>query len=488
MKAMPDFVPNFIDGRMVPALDGRSFEKLSPHSGRALALVARSGEADAARAVAAARVAQPAWAAQTVVARGNLMRDIALRMRDCRDEIAAIVAAETGKSVANALGEVDAAIEMGFFVAGEGRRYYGRTTTSSVANRTVMIERAPVGIAALIIASNTPIANVAWKAFPAMICGNASIMKPSEDTPATAWVFARICAEAGVPPGIFNVVQGFGAEAGMPLVENPAVKLISFTGSCGTGRTIQQTAGARLAKVCLELGGKNALVVCDDADLNHAVNWVLQSGFSNAGQRCAAASRIIVFEAVYEEFKARLLRAAGALSVGPADTDFMGPVINLRQLENMLAVVRRAVAGGATVLAGAGRLEGERHREGYYVAPTILENVMPDAEISQTELFGPITVLYRVSGFDEALALANNSRYGLTACIHTANVHRAMRFAKQVEAGVVVVNAGTHGSEPHMGFGGFKDSGTGWREAGTEALDVYSEWKYINIVIDPART
>jgi aldehyde dehydrogenase (NAD+) len=260
----------------------------------------------------------------------------------------------------------------------------------------------------------------------------------------------------------------------MPLVEDPRVDLVSFTGSAATGRVIGEAAGRRLAKTCMELGGKNALVVCDDTDLERAVEWTLASAFSNAGQRCAAASRIVVFDRVYDAFRERLLAAVERL-------DGVGPVISERSMERILGAVDVARRGGARVLAGGTRV-GER---GWHVAPTVVEGVAPDAPLSCEELFGPVAALYRVRGFEDAVALVNDSPYGLTAAIHTASVHRAMRFAERVQAGVVVVNAGTHGSEPHMGFGGVKDSGTGWREAGVEALDVYSDPKIVNLVADP---
>jgi len=292
--AIPGEVENFVDGRFVPPASGGWLDKLRPADGALLCRVARSGEADVAAAVAAARRAQPEWAERTVVARGDLCREIALRMRERREELAAVVAEETGKTLALARGEADAAIEMGLFVAGEGRRCYGRTTTASMAHRAVSVVRQPLGVAGLITTFNTPLPNVAWKVFPAILCGNAAVLKPSEDTPASARLFCEICLEAGLPAGVLNVVHGLGPEAGAPLVESPDVALVSFTGSCATGRWIAERAGRRLAKVCLELGGKNALVVCDDADLDSAVRWALQSAFSNAGQRCASASRIVV--------------------------------------------------------------------------------------------------------------------------------------------------------------------------------------------------
>jgi aldehyde dehydrogenase (NAD+) len=460
---IPEQVPNHVDGKDVPAASGEWLAKRRPADGSLLCRVARSGTGDVATAVAAARRAQSGWAARTVVSRGDLCREIALALREQREELSEVVAAETGKPLDAARGETDAAIEMGFFTAGEGRRYYGRTTTASMEHRTVLTIRQPLGVAGLLISFNTPLPNVAWKVFPAILCGNACVLKPSEHTPVSAHAFATVCCEVGLPDGVLNVVQGLGPEAGAALVEHPGVDLVSFTGSADTGRWINETAGRRLAKVCLELGGKNALVVCDDADLDNAVRWALASAFSNAGQRCASASRIVVFDSVFDAFRDRFVREAREYDPGP---------------------VMSEEALGRLVEAGAERID----RPGFWAAPTVLEGVAPDADLSGRELFGPVTILYRVLGFDEALALVNDSPYGLTAAIHTQSVHRAMRFAELVHAGVVVVNGGTHGSEPHMGFGGVKQSGTGWREAGVEALDVYSDWKYVNLIADPART
>jgi acyl-CoA reductase-like NAD-dependent aldehyde dehydrogenase len=473
---IPAEIPNLIDGEATPAASGAWLETHRPADGTPLCRLARSAAADVDAAVAAARNAQRAWAERTVIARGDLLRELALVLRDRRDEASALVAEETGKPLDLARGETDAAVEMGLFVAGEGRRYHGRTTTASMPHRTVFTLRRPVGVAGLIISFNTPLPNVAWKVFPALLCGNGAVLKPSEEAPASAFFFAELAHEVGLPPGVLNVVQGTGPEAGAALVEHPAVDLVSFTGSAATGRWINERAGARLAKVCLELGGKNALVVCDDADLDNAVRWVVASAFSNAGQRCASASRLVVFDAVADEVRERLLEQARA--VDPQ------PVISEAALERILGEVQRAASRGATVLCGGERLD----RPGYHLAPTIVEGVAPDDDLSRVELFGPVATLTSVAGLDEALALVNDSPYGLTAAIHTASVHRALRFAEQAEAGVVVVNAGTHGSEPHMGFGGVKQSGTGWKEAGVEALDVYSDTRYVNIVADPSLT
>ena len=482
---IPSTILNWISGTEVGTAAGEIFAKVSPVSGKLLASVARSRAGDVEQAVEAARRAQKGWAERTPVERGDLLLTITQAMRRNQEQIAAIVAAETGMSVKQARGETGGAIAQGEFMAGEGRRLYGRTTTSAVPNKYAMTVRHPLGVGGLIIAANTPIANVAWKVFPALVCGNAAVLKAAEDTPATAWIFGKLAHEVGLPPGVLNIIQGYGEEAGAPLVAHPGVDVISFTGSSAVGRQIARVAGERLARVSLELGGKNPLVVCDDADLENSARWVLLSAFSNAGQRCAAGSRIIIFDGVYDRFRDMLVERTKRLRVGPGDDDDFGPVINEEQLTNMVAAVERAREKGAVVLAGGHRFTDSAHAQGFYMAPTLVENVGPQDEISTSELFGPVTCLYRVKDFAEALSLANDSPYGLTACIHTRSIHRAMEFAQKVQTGVAVVNAGTYGSEPHMPFGGLKQSGNGWREPGTEALDIYSNLKDIYITIDP---
>jgi aldehyde dehydrogenase (NAD+) len=481
-----EWIGNWINGCEEASQTSLVFDKINPATGQLLCRVTRSDKEDIDRAVRLCREKQPAWAAKTVVSRGDILREIALLMRSQRSWLAQIVHLETGKSMKDALSETDAAIEMGLFVAGEGRRYYGRTSTSAVANRTALVMRQPLGVAGLIIPANTPIANVAWKAFPALLCGNSAVCKAAEDTPLTAWAFGKLASEAGLPDGVLSTVQGLGEEAGAPLAAHPGVDIVSFTGSCKAGRSVHQAAGSHLAKICLELGGKNPLVVCDDADLELALKWSLLSAFSNAGQRCAAGSRILVFSSIYDTFKKRFVDATKQLRLGIEDEDDMGPVINKKQLDNMLIAVHQAQTNGAVILTGGQRLIDPGHNEGFYMAPTILENVSAQNSISRTELFGPITCLYRVSSFDEAIALANDSPYGLTAAIHTRNMNRAMAFVHGIQSGVVSINGGTYGSEPHMPFGGLKQSGNGLREAGTEALDVYSDWKTVYINHNPA--
>jgi alpha-ketoglutaric semialdehyde dehydrogenase len=480
---IPEVIPNWINGVEKVSENNETFSKLNPADGIQIFQVARSGKEDINLAVESCKSAQPDWANIPPVKRGLILHDIVRAMIDKKEEIAHFVHMETGKSMNDALGEVSGAIECGLFYASEGQRLYGRTTTSGVPNKFASTIRQPVGIAGLIIAANTPIANAAWKVFPALICGNSAILKAAEDTPATAWIFGKIAHDAGLPPGVLNIIQGYGEEAGAPLAGHEDVGVVSFTGSTRVGRYIQRKSGQRLAKISLELGGKNPLVVCDDADLKNAAKWVLLSAFSNAGQRCASGSRIIIFDVIYKKFRDMLIEATKKLKVGTSDDDDFGPVINERQLENMLKSVREAKENSAVVLVGGNRLEDEQHRKGYYIAPTLIENVDPNDEISNKELFGPIAILYRASDYNHALELVNDNPYGLTACIHTKSIHRANHFIHNSKVGVVVVNAGTFGSEPHMPFGGSGYSGNGTREPGTEALDIYSELKdvYVNI-------
>jgi alpha-ketoglutaric semialdehyde dehydrogenase len=474
---------NFIAGRWQPARGEATFEKISPADGRVLANVPRSTPEDVGEAVSAAGSAFRSWAAMPAVQRGLILHKLVRIMQDRQGDLAAVVAAETGKSIKDAAGEAAGAAALGLFFASEGQRLYGRTTTSAVAGRSAMTIRCPVGIAGLIVPANTPIANVAWKAFPALVCGNAAVLKSAEDAPGTSTLFVEMAEAAGVPPGVLNLVHGLGREAGAALVEHPALGVISFTGSTEVGREIQRVAGSRLARVSLELGGKNPFIVCDDADLDEAVRWAVLSAFSNAGQRCASGSRIIVFETIVDEFRQRLVAATERLKVGSADDDDFGPVINERQMDAILGAIEHARRDGARVLTGGRRRTTGALANGFYIEPTLIDNVDPKHAVSARELFGPVAMLYSARDFTEAMALANDSPYGLTACIHTRTIDRALAFVERIEAGVAIVNAGTFGSEPHMPFGGVKQSGNGTREPGTEALDVYSSLKdvYLNM-------
>ncbi len=474
---------NWIDGAISEPISSDIFEKVNPHNGNVLFDVIDSSADDVDTALRAATDAFRGWSQLTPVRRGQFLSALVGAMKKRLDEIAACVATETGKPSRDAVGEAGAAILQGEYFAGEGMRLYGRSLTSGVTGKYSHTVRQPLGIAALIVPANTPIANIAWKVFPALICGNTVILKASEDAPRTAQLFAELTREAGLPPGVFNVIHGRGKSAGAALVSDFRVSLISFTGSTEVGRWIAQEAGRRLARVSLELGGKNPFVVCDDADLEQAAHWACLSAFSNAGQRCAAASRILVFRSVYQKFREIFVEKAKNLKLGVDLDSDLGPVINLRQKQAILQAIDQAKTEGAHILCGGKESESPSLRGGFYVEPTIIEGLSISGQLACKEIFGPVVSLHVVDNLEEALSVANNSAYGLTACIHTRSVDRAMWFAQRVKAGVANVNMGTYGSEPHMPFGGFGDSGNGSREPGVEALDVYSELKNISFLV-----
>jgi len=480
----PKKIVHWIDNREVKPVSGKFFPKMNPASGEVLTFVARGDRRDVEKALKAAERGFSAWSVMAVVKRAEILRDAVLQMRERKDELAEIVAQEFGKSKKISLGEVDAAIECGFFFAGEGRRFFGEVLPTAVPNRSVKMIREPVGIGALITPFNNPVAGVAWKIFPALLCGNVVILKSHEYTPYVAVWYAKVFKEAGLPMGVISVLQGTGSEVGAPLVADSRIAFVSLTGSAATGQKIIRATANRLAKVSVEAGGKNPFVVCDDADLEKAATIAVSAAFVDAGQRCAAASRIIVFDKVYEKFKKFFLQKVSALKVGIADTDDYGAIISEKRLKEILNTIRRAQKRRVVILTGGNRLTGEEYKKGYFMAPTVLERVSPKDEISQKELFGPVVALYRVKNLDEAIRLSNDSQYKLSGVIHTSSIHRAEEFVRRYRAGVVRVNGPTHGSEPHMPFGGMGISGNGWREPGTNALEFYSDWKQVSVDYD----
>lgn len=476
---------HWINDQEVPAKNGGWFERQNPANGSPLMKIARGDAADSKAAVDAAVAAFPVWSAMTPVARGNILRKATKFLQERKADVGAFVAREGGLSPKKGASEVDGICEHAHFWAGEGRRLYGKTTTSKTENRLVYTVREPVGVVLAITPANTPFGGRA--VMPALLAGNTVVMKPSEDMPTAPLELAKALKEAGLPAGVFSVVQGLGAEAGAALVADERVDVISFTGSVAVGKAIEQAVVNRkdkFVRLSLELGGKNALVVCDDADMDAAIESAIQSAFSLAGQRCAAASRIIVLDGVYETFRTLFLERIRGLKLGTGDLDDLGPVINARQRDRILEAVKGAVSTGAALLVGGNVGEGS----GFFVQPTVLENVKPEAGIAQRELFGPVTILFRAKDFADAIRLTNDSPYGLTAAIYTSNLHRAQEFAKRATVGTVHINGHTFGSEPHMPFGGRGDSGNGTREAGTEALDVYTQWKTVTITHNPAGT
>jgi aldehyde dehydrogenase (NAD+) len=464
-----------------------AFEKRRPADDTVLAQVARGGAAEVARAVDVAVTAAEKWSRLPAPKRGEVIGRAAALLRAKEHELGEVIQAETGKPWKNAVAEVASSADLGVFMESEGSRFYGKTMTSPVPNRSVRTVRAPIGVCGAIMPFNSPLAGIAWKVFPALLCGNAVVAKSHELTPYTAVLFGRLLHEAGLPGGLFSAVQGFGPEVGMPLVRDERVGLISFTGSAATGKLIQKTVSERpvLAKVCLELGGKNPLVVCDDADVALATEHAAASAFVDAGQRCASGSRLIVFRQVYDDFRHALVKRTEAMKIGSGPDDDCGPVISRESLDRLLQAIEGAVSRGARVLTGGCAVKALA--PGYYLAPTILENLALDDELMQLELFGPVTCLYRVKDFDEALSAANATSFGLTGAIHTGNPNRIEEFVARYRGGLVSINGPTYGAGPHMPFGGVKNSGNGFREPGTESLDVYCEWKTIVTNHDPAR-
>jgi len=476
-------IPNWINGLKIYPEDDTWLNKYNPHNGELLYKVVDSTESDTKYAITAASDACLAWSAHTPVKRGQILTSIVALMKQREDELAECIALETGKPPQDAKGETGAAILQAEFFAGEGMRLYSRSLTSGMPGKYTHTVRQPRGIAGLIVPANTPIANIAWKTFPALICGNTVVLKAAEDSPRIAILFAQLTKAAGLPDGVFNVIQGRGKPAGSALVTDERVNVISFTGSTNVGRWIAEVGGKRLARVSLELGGKNPLVVCDDADIDQAVHWASLSAFSNAGQRCASGSRLIVFKSIYEEFRDKLVAKAQSLKLGVGSNSDLGPVINQHQHQAILDAIERAKKDGGKVLCGGIVPTENNLKNGYYIQPTVIEGLDQNAELSCKEVFGPVTTLHLVEDIKEALHLCNATEFGLTSAIHTQNVDRAMWFAQRVKAGLANINIGTYGSEPHMPFGGFGASGNGTREPGVEALDVYSELKAISFLV-----
>jgi aldehyde dehydrogenase (NAD+) len=458
----------------------QTFESVVPATGEVLASFPRSTAADVDAAVQKAKTAFEEWRLVPAPERGNMLFRFAEVLRAHKTELTDLMTREMGKVKAEAGGDVQEAIDMSYYMGGEGRRLFGQTTPSELRDKFMMSVRMPVGVVGAITPWNFPIAIPSWKLAPALVCGNTVVLKPAEDTPALAQRFVELLAEAGIPDGVVNIVHGFGEEAGDALVRHPDVPVITFTGSRETGIAVTKAAADRLKHVHLELGGKNAIIVMDDADVDLAVDGIVWSAFGTSGQRCTAASRVIVHEAVYAELQSKLVAAAERLRLGPGwedDTD-VGPLINEAALDKVESYTQIGKDEGAKLLTG-----GERYGNGggFYYRPTVFADAEPGMRIAQEEIFGPTTALIPVESFEEAIAAANSVRYGLSSSIFTRDVNRAFRAMRDLQSGITYVNAGTTGAEVHLPFGGTKETGNGHREAGQAALDVFTEWKSIYV-------
>jgi aldehyde dehydrogenase (NAD+) len=474
---------NYIDGEWVDAASGETFESTSPANGDAIGVFPRSSADDVERAVTAAKSAYEDWRLVPAPKRGELLFRFAHLLSEQKEDLAQLMAREMGKVLPEARGDVQEAIDMAYYMGGEGRRMFGQTTPSELRDKFNMSIRQPIGVVGVITPWNFPIAIPSWKMLPALVCGNTVVFKPATDTPALGERFVELLVEAGVPGGVVNIVHGGGGQVGNALVEHPDVPVISLTGSRETGVAVTKTGADRLKHIHLELGGKNAIIVLDDANLDLAVEGIIWSAFGTSGQRCTAASRVIGHEDVYDQLVSRLVAEAEKMQLGwgwEDETD-VGPVINKAALDKIDSYTQIGKDEGATLLTGGEVASGNGLENGFYYRPTIFGDVDAQMRIAQEEIFGPTTAVIKVRDVDEAIEVSNGIKYGLSSSIFTQDVNRAFRAMRDLKAGITYINAGTIGAEVHLPFGGVKDTGNGHREAGQAALDFFTEWKSIYV-------
>ncbi len=474
---------NHIGGRWVPARSGRTFANSNPATGEVLGEFPLSGPEDVNDAVEAAARAYSAWRLTPAPRRAEILFRAGEIMRARKPELARAMTREMGKVLAEAGGDVQEGIDMAFHAAGEGRRLHGVTTPSEMHDKWAMSVRVPIGVTGVITPWNFPLAIPAWKLMPALVAGNTAVFKPATDTPEMAWHLAGILEQAGLPAGVLNLVFGGGAQVGDPLVADPRVPAVSFTGSTEVGLGISQRAGALGKRVALEMGGKNAVIVMDDADLALATEAILWSAFGTTGQRCTACSRVLAHERVHDELVQRLADGARGLRLGdgldPATQ--VGPLVNRAQVERVERYVRVGFDGGAKLVAGGVPAAEGALAKGFFYRPTVFAGVRPDARIAVEEIFGPVLSVVQVKDFAEAVQVNNASRFGLSSSIFTRDVNRAFAAMRDLDTGIVYVNHGTTGAEIHLPFGGMRGTGNGHREAGHTLLDPFTEWKSIYV-------
>ncbi|MEJ2007999.1 MAG: aldehyde dehydrogenase family protein [Acidobacteriota bacterium] len=475
---------NLIGGQRLESASGKTFENINPaDSNDIIGRFQRSNADDVGRAVEAASAAYPGWKRTPAPKRAETLLRAGQLLAERKEALARDMTREMGKPLEEAQGDVQEAIDMTFYMAGEGRRLFGQTTTSELPNKFSMSVRSPIGVCGLITPWNFPMAIPAWKMMPALVCGNTVVIKPAEDTPLSTFNLVGVLEEAGVPPGVVNCVSGFGPEAGAPLVRQPAVKVVSFTGSTEVGREVAKAGADLFKRVCLEMGGKNVIIVMEDANLDLALDGALWGGFGTTGQRCTASSRIVIHKDVYAEFVQRFVKRAGELIVGNGLSPGVqvGPLINEAQLKTVEKYVEIGVQEGARLLCGGKRLTGGEYDRGWFFAPTIFSDCTPEMRVSREEIFGPVVSLIPFDSLDRAIEIGNSVVYGLSSSIYTRNVNNAFKAMQEMNTGIFYVNAPTIGAEIHLPFGGTKQTGNGHREAGNATLDVFSEWKSVYI-------
>jgi aldehyde dehydrogenase (NAD+) len=481
---MPRVYKNYINGEWVDSLGGKGIENRNPaNTSELLGVFPASGEKDVDLAVDAAKEAFKTWRLVPAPKRAEILYRAAEILVARREEYARQMTQEMGKVLAETRGDVQEAIDMTYLMAGEGRRQFGVTTPSELPNKFAMTVRAPIGVCGLITPWNFPMAIPSWKSMPALVMGNTIVLKPAEDTPLSTYNMMQALEEAGLPRGVLNIVNGWGPDAGEALLRHPDVKLISFTGSTDTGRLISQGCAPTFKHCHLEMGGKNIIMVMEDANIELAVDGAVWGGFGTTGQRCTAASRVAVHKKVYREFTERFVERAKSLKVGDGldPTVQMGPCINEAQLNTVMKYVEIGRGEGAKLACGGHRLQADGWANGWFHEPTVFVECDPKMRIAQEEIFGPVVSVMPIEDMDEAIEVANGVKYGLSSSIYTRDVNRAFRAQRDLDTGIVYVNAPTIGAETHLPFGGTKATGNGHRESGMAALDFYSEWKSIYI-------
>jgi aldehyde dehydrogenase (NAD+) len=476
---------NFIGGRWVTSASGEWTENKNPADTRDLVgRFPHSISDDVSAAVSAAADAFNGWRLTPAPRRAEILFRLGeILIRD-KEKYTADMTREMGKVLKEAGGDVQEAIDCTYYTAGEGRRLHGFTTPAEMPNKFAMCVRQPVGLCGLITPWNFPMAIPSWKLIPALVCGNTVVIKPAEETPLSTYNLVKACEEAGVPPGVVNLVMGSGGTVGTGFTSHPSLRLISFTGSTETGRAVAYACAERNAICSLEMGGKNAIIVMDDADVDNAIEGAIWGAFGTSGQRCTASSRLIVHKKVYRQFAKKLVERAKALRVGNgADPKVeVGPVINGEAVHKIRSYIDIGQnEDGATLACGGRHLTKGQYAHGYFIEPTVFTDVEPNMRIGQEEIFGPVTSVIPANSLDQAIEIANGVRYGLSAAIYTQDVNRAFHAMNETYTGIFYVNSSTIGAEVHLPFGGTKGTGNGHREAGTQVLDIFTEWKSVYV-------
>ncbi|HEX8287271.1 MAG TPA: aldehyde dehydrogenase family protein [Pyrinomonadaceae bacterium] len=476
---------NYIGGEWTPSASGEYFENINPaDTNDVVGRFADSNEEDVNRAVEAAKSAATRWRRTPAPKRAEILFRLARILEQNKETYTRDMTREMGKVLKEAGGDVQEAIDCTYFTAGEGRRLHGFTTPAEMPNKFAMCVRQPVGICGLITPFNFPMAIPSWKLIPALVCGNTVVIKSGEDVPLSALNLVKACEEAGIPAGVVNLINGDGGKVGPPIVNHGDVRLISFTGSTDTGRVIAEQCANLNKIVSLEMGGKNAIIVMDDADLENAVEGSLWGAFGTSGQRCTASSRLVVHKKIYKKFTEKLVEKAKKLKVGNGldEKTEVGPVINQAAMEKILGYIEIGQKEDkATLACGGNRLTKGDYKNGYYIEPTVFTDVAPKMRIGQEEIFGPVTSVIPFSTLDEAIDIVNDVKYGLSSAIYTQDVNQSFYAMQELYTGICYVNSATIGAEVHLPFGGTKATGNGHREAGTQVLDIFSEWKSLYI-------